>query len=448
MVTDEILKLREQAIELSRIRREEEALELFERAAESGDYLSNIHIARYWLSRRNSDEAQEYLNRVIAAYNSASQPVEDALLIEAAAEAYYLSGDINSDNYAPILAKLDWENAIRLGCVKAYYRLGYLHYNKGIEYLDKALECWKKGVEAGDERCIEPYNEHLNEDTEEPIYEGERDENGLPHGQGVMYYPKESLQLWSGFMVAPKCYEGEWCHGVKSGKGQMLYYTEYKSSRISYRGDWKEDMPEGTGRVCEYYRSVSKREFIEQNSYEGGWVAGTREGFGVENLRDGSSYMGYWAEDKRQGKGLMSTPEGKSFHGVWSDGYLDRSSCYLENTPSLNITLNHAGLDYNRTAFYLLPCKVGSYQLTDGVNLMSDSGFNDSEPLIEILVVEDGVVRYRVDGKYSNDKAPIEGTITKGQSVVHRSAMDAVDTIYDDDHHYEIVCEIEIKYNN
>ena len=109
MVTDEILKLRQQAIDLCRIRREEEALELFERAAESGDYLSNIHIARYWLSRRNSDEAQEYLNRVIAAYNSASQPVEDALLVEAAAEAYYLSGDINSDNYAPILAKLDWE---------------------------------------------------------------------------------------------------------------------------------------------------------------------------------------------------------------------------------------------------------------------------------------------------------------------------------------------------
>jgi hypothetical protein len=207
-------------------------------------------------------------------------------------------------------------------------------------------------------------------------------------------------------------------------------------------------MPEGTGRVCEYYRSKSKRELIEQSSYEGGWVLGFREGFGVERLRDGSSYMGYWAEDMRQGEALMSTPDGKSFRGVWEDGYLDRSSCYLEDTPSLNITIHHTDFDYNRTAIYLLPCQVGSYQLTDGVNLMSDRGFNDSEPLIEILVVEDGVVRYRVDGKYSNDKAPIEGTITKGQSVVHRSAMDAVDTIYDDDHHYEIVCEIEIKYNN
>lgn len=447
MVADEVLKLRQQAIELYRLKREEEALELFERAAEGGDYLSNIHIARYLLSQRDSDEAQEYLNRVIATYNSASQPVEDALLIEAVAEAYYLMGDINSDNYAAILAVQNWKNAVRLGCVKAYYRLGYKLYNYGDEHLATALEYWKMGAEAGDEKCVEPYNEHLHEDTEEPIYEGETDENGLPHGQGVMYYPKSKLQLWSGFEVAPKCYEGQWCHGVKSGKGQMLYYTEYKSSRISYIGDWKEDMPEGTGRVCEYYRSESKRAFIERNSYEGDWVVGVREGFGVERLSDGSSYMGYWAEDKRHGKALMCTPDGKSFRGVWIDGYLDRSGCYLEDTPSLNITMNHAGLDYNRTAIYLLPCKVGSYQLADGVNLMSDRGFNDNEPLIDILSVEDGVVRYRVDGKYGDQNSPIEGAIAKGQSVVHRSAQDSVATIYDDDHDYEIVSEIKIKFN-
>ena len=158
--------------------------------------------------------------------------------------------------------------------------------------------------------------------------------------------------------------------------------------------------------------------------------------------------MGYWAEDMRQGEALMSTPDGKSFRGVWKDGYLDRSSCYLEDTPSLNITIHHAGFDHNRTAIYLLPCQVGSYQLTDGVNLMSDRGFKGSEPLIDILSVEDGVVRYRVDGKYGDDESPIEGTIAKGQSVVHRSAEETVATIYDDDHDYEIVSEIKIKYNN
>ena len=74
MITDEVLKLREQAIELYRIKREQEALELFESAAEGGDYLSNIYIARYILSQHNGDEAQEYLNRVIEAYESAPQP--------------------------------------------------------------------------------------------------------------------------------------------------------------------------------------------------------------------------------------------------------------------------------------------------------------------------------------------------------------------------------------
>ena len=335
MITDEVLKLREQAIELYRIKREEEALELFESAAEGGDYLSNIYIARYILSQHNGDEAQEYLNRVIEAYRSASEPIEDALLIEAAAEAYYLSGDIESDNYAPILAKRDWENAIRLGCVKAYYRLGYLLYNDGDEHLDEALEYWKKGAEADDDKCIEPYNEHLNEDTEECIYEGETDENGLPHGQGVMYYPKAELSLWCGFKVAPKCYVGEWYHGVKSGKGKMFYYTEYKSNRISYTGDWKGDVPEGTGRLCESFRDVQARTLVDRYSYEGDWVAGVREGFGVESLKDQTSYAGYWKGGKKYGKGLMQTANGKSFRGIWKDDNLDKSSCYLDGESPL-----------------------------------------------------------------------------------------------------------------
>ncbi len=335
MITDEVLKLRQQAIELCRLKREEEALELFESAAEGGDYLSNIYIARYILSQHNGDEAQEYLNRVIEAYRSASEPIEDALLIEAAAEAYYLLGDIESDNYAPILAKRDWENAIRLGCVKAYYRLGYLLYNDGDEHLDDALEYWKKGAEAGDDKCIEPYNEHLYEDTEECIYEGETDENGLPHGQGVMYYPKAELSLWCGFKVAPKCYEGQWCHGVKSGKGKMFYFVEDMWSSVSYTGDWKDDVPEGTGRLCESFRDVQARTLVDRYSYEGDWVAGAREGFGVESLKDQTSYAGYWKGGKKYGKGLMQTPDGRSVRGIWKDDNLDKSSCYLDGQSPL-----------------------------------------------------------------------------------------------------------------
>ena len=447
MITDDILKLRQQAIELYRIKREQEALELFERAAECGDYLSNVYIARYMLSKCKYGEAEMSVDRVIDAYKSAPQPVEDTLLIEAAAEAYYILGEMDDDNFAAELAESHWNEAASLGCVKAYYRLGYLLYNSGDNRLEEALEYWKMGAEAGDDNCIAPYNEHLNEDTEEPIYEGETDENGLPHGEGVMYYPKTELKEWCGFKVAPKCYEGQWCHGVKSGKGKMLYFAEDMWSSVSYTGDWKNDMPEGTGRLCECFIDVKKQTLEETYRYEGDWVAGSREGFGVETLKDKRTIMCYWVSDIKQGGGLIQTPDGRSFRGVWEKGGLDKSSCYLEGEPSLNITVSHSGLDYYRTAMYLIPCKRGSYQFADGVELMSHPGFKDSESLIDILGVEDGVVRYSVGEAYSDNNEPIEGTIAVEQSVQHRSAVEATATIYGDDHDYEIVREIEIKYN-
>jgi hypothetical protein len=76
--------------------------------------------------------------------------------------------------------------------------------------------------------------------------------------------------------------------------------------------------------------------------------------------------------------------------------------------------------------------------------MMSDGNFDDEEPLIEILAIEDGVVRYRVDGKYSDDNSPIEGTIAEGQSVEHCSVMEDVVTIYDEDYEHDIVRSIKI----
>lgn len=335
MITDEVLKLREQAIELYRIRREQEALELFKSAAQSGDYLSNVYIARHMLSKYKYGEAENYLTQVIDAYCSAPQPVEDALLIEAAAEAYYILGEMDDDNFAAELAEYHWNEAASLGCVKAFYRLGYLLYSQSDDQLDKALEYWKEGVEAGDDNCVEPYNEHLYEDTEEIIYEGETDENGLPHGQGVIYYPKGELESWCGFKVAPKCYDGQWCHGVKSGQGKMLYFVEDMWSSVRYIGGWKDDMPEGTGRLCESFRDVQARTLVDRYSYEGDWVAGVREGFGIESSKDKCTTMCYWVSGMKQGGGLMQTPDGRSIRGIWKDDNLDKSSCYLDGQSPL-----------------------------------------------------------------------------------------------------------------
>ena len=60
-------------------------------------------------------------------------------------------------------------------------------------------------------------------------YKGETDENGLPHGQGKMKYASKNGCYWLGYAdydVAPKRYEGEWCHGVRSGKGKMVFEAQ------------------------------------------------------------------------------------------------------------------------------------------------------------------------------------------------------------------------------
>ena len=169
-------------------------------------------------------------------------------------------------------------------------------------------------------------------------YRGETDENGLPHGQGKMKYASKNGCYWLGYAdydVAPKRYEGQWCHGVKSGKGKMLYFVEDMWSSVSYIGDWKDDMPEGTGRLCERFRDVQARTLVDTYSYEGDWVAGAREGFGVENLKDKRTIMCYWVSDIKQGGGLIQTPDGRSIRGIWKDDNLDKSSCYLDGQSPL-----------------------------------------------------------------------------------------------------------------
>ena len=64
-----------------------------------------------------------------------------------------------------------------------------------LKLRQQAIEPWEKGAQAGDSMCTEAYNAHLNEDTVETIYEGETDENGLPHGEGLWTMPTVSIAI-------------------------------------------------------------------------------------------------------------------------------------------------------------------------------------------------------------------------------------------------------------
>ena len=107
-------------------------------------------------------------------------------------------------------------------------------------------------------------------------YEGEVDEQGLPHGAGVMKYEKRQYENWAESQVSYKKYSGQWSHGVKSGQGKMEYYKNGHGV-IEYSGNWDNDLPNGKGKL-------TKHSDVTDMTYNGEWKDGLRHGFGKYSL--------------------------------------------------------------------------------------------------------------------------------------------------------------------
>ncbi len=102
------------------------------------------------------------------------------------------------------------------------------------------------------------------ENTDNYYYMGGVDDNGLPHGNGLAIYEKNSY------------YYGAWEHGVRSGDGRWYRFyidpigkptTQKKYQAHSYSGQWANDLPNGEG--AEHYdvdiTKLAVRERILQN---------------------------------------------------------------------------------------------------------------------------------------------------------------------------------------
>ena len=82
--------------------------------------------------------------------------------------------------------------------------------------------------------------------------------------------------------------------------------------------------------------------------------------------------------------------------------------------------------------------------LVDALAVLKDDGFKQTEPLVEVLSVENGVVKYRVDGTYSKNNTVQVGTIAPGEKIQLGYSERASYTIYDEDYDYEIASRIKI----
>ena len=90
-------------------------------------------------------------------------------------------------------------------------------------------------------------------------------------------------------------YEGEWVANKMEGNGVL-----YSSQLGKYSGHFHKDCFEGHGSL------IDKND----NIYEGNFVKGEKNGEGELKLSDGSSYVGEFKHNKYHGKGILKDSQG------------------------------------------------------------------------------------------------------------------------------------------
>ena len=100
-------------------------------------------------------------------------------------------------------------------------------------------------------------------------------------------------------------YQGETNDGVRNG------YGKYWNNTFSYKGTWKNDLPNGNG----IYTFNKNKKYIFDNeviSYEGEWVAGLKEGNNCKEVyANGEYYVGQFKNNMINGIGKIYYPTGK-----------------------------------------------------------------------------------------------------------------------------------------
>ena len=124
------------------------------------------------------------------------------------------------------------------------------------------------------------------------FYRGETTQTGNPHGWGDILYPSNTV-------IA-----GRWVNGLVSGKGITM------SNEMLYKGDWKDHQFHGKGKMI--YKDDGEQ-------YEGEFADNEKCGHGKVSWPSGSSYSGDWKHDMPNGTGILNA-QGKIYIGQWTDG--------------------------------------------------------------------------------------------------------------------------------
>lgn len=117
--------------------------------------------------------------------------------------------------------------------------------------------------------------------------------NNLPHGHGVE-------RVDGSFS-----YEGSLAEGIKHGKGKMTIDLKGK-----YEGEFKHSMFHGQGVFT----------WLDGRKYSGNWAHNLMHGKGVMTWPDGRKFEGRYMRSKKDGPGVFTWADGRICYGVWKDG--------------------------------------------------------------------------------------------------------------------------------
>ena len=168
------------------------------------------------------------------------------------------------------------------------------------------------------------------------VYKGQVNQDGQPHGRGVMDYNL------NGYYAT---YEGMWENGERSGKGHYYKFSKGGGARHSYDydGEWLHDLQEGKG--------------VETISDE--------RGIHLSTVRE--VYKGGFKEGKRHGHGVIVKD---NFTGSFSDGQSSRrakpSATESGNTPMEILLRANLPIMATSTATAFTRIKTGSVLRANG----------------------------------------------------------------------------------
>ena len=232
--------------------------------------------------------------------------------------------------------------------------------------------------------------------------------DGVAQGQGSISWPSGAS------------YEGEWQAGMRTGQGTMhyddgtVYVGEFKENKREGQGrrtwpdggyidgEWKDNQPHG--KAVNYQGGDENNP--EVNHYEGDYVEGKWEGYGIYTWASGASYEGEWKDGKYNGHGKLTYSDESVFEGTFVDGEKDGDATYtLTDGTVINEKWDH-GAKYLEGQAYTLPDgKAGAY-----------TGFWD---LSNKCPTGRGVMEFENGDHYEGDFA--EGTLAGQGKMVYSS---------------------------